>query len=44
LLALLNMNEDFLTDNYPDSAEAIMAQIKEAIKLTLPQAAEQATE
>ena len=44
LLALLNMNEDFLTDNYPESAEAIMAQIKEAIKLTLPQATEQATE
>lgn len=40
LLALLQMNEDFITDNYPDSAEAIMQQIEEAIRITLPQSDE----
>jgi hypothetical protein len=41
LLALLQMNEDFITDNYPDSAEAIMQQIREAIRITLPPAPEE---
>ena len=40
LLALLQMNPDFITDNYPESAKAIMQQIEEAIKITLPQADE----
>lgn len=40
LLALLQMNPDFLTENYPESADAILAQIEEAIKITLPQADE----
>lgn len=40
LLALLQMNEDFITDNYPDSAEAIMTQIRAAIEVSLPQATE----
>ena len=40
LLALLQMNPDFIIDNYPESAEAIMNQIEEAIKITLPQADE----
>ena len=34
LLALLQMNPDFITDNYPESAKAIMQQIEEAIKIT----------
>ena len=34
------MNPDFITDNYPESAKAIMQQIEEAIKITLPQADE----
>ena len=40
LLALLQMNEDFITDNYPDSADAIMEQIRAAIEVSLPQATE----
>ena len=37
LLALLQTNEDFLTDNYTaETAKGILDQIKEAIKLTLP--------
>ena len=44
LLALLNMNEDFLTENYTaEVAKGIMDQIKEAMILTLPQSTEQAT-
>jgi len=44
LLALLQMDEDFITDNYPESADAIMEQIRAAIEVSLPQATEQATE
>jgi len=44
LLALLQMDEDFITDNYPDSADAIMEQIRAAIEVSLPQATEQSTE
>ena len=40
LLALLQMDEDFITDNYPESAEAIMQQIRAAIEVSLPQATE----
>ena len=37
LLALLQMNEDFLTDNYTaETAKGIMDQIERAITLTLP--------
>ena len=37
LLRLLQIEGvDFLTENYPDSADSILAQIEEAIKLTLP--------
>jgi hypothetical protein len=44
LLALLQMNEDFIIDNYPESAESIMQQIRAAIEVSLPQVTEQATE
>ena len=33
-------DQDFITDNYPESAEAIMQQIRAAIEVSLPQATE----